>query len=71
MRNNNEENKAIPEDVVSTCKTNEVDVQSNEEGSSELELEWNVTDNSRQVCRGKKKLRLQYPKGRSNLQYST
>ena len=46
---------AIPEDLKSISKTMQVEVKPNADGSSALGLQWTVTDDSLQVCRGTNK----------------
>ena len=53
--NNDAVTKAIPEDLKSISNTEQVEVEPNTEGSSVLGLQWIVTDDSFQVCRGKNK----------------
>ena len=48
-------NKAIPGDLRSVSKTKQVEVEPNKEGSSVLGLQWTITDDSLQVCRGTSK----------------
>ena len=55
ISNNNEVNTVIPEGLKSISKTKQVDVEPNAQGSSVLGLQWNVTDDSLQVCRGTNK----------------
>ena len=55
ISNNDEVNAVIPEDLKSINKTKQDDVESNAQGSSVLGLQWNVTDDSLQVCRGTNK----------------
>ena len=55
ISNNDAVTKAIPEDLKSINNANEVEVESNTEGSSLLGLQWTVTDDSLQVCRGTNK----------------
>ena len=45
----------IPEDLRSICKTKQVEVEPSQEGSSVLGLQWTITDDSLQVCRGTSK----------------
>ena len=47
--------KAIPEDLKSISNTKQVEVEPNTEGSSALGLQWTVTNDSLQVCRGTNK----------------
>ena len=47
--------EAIPEDLKSISNTKQVEVEPNTEGSSVLGLQWTVTDDSLQVCRGTNK----------------
>ena len=51
IRNKDAVTKALPEDLNSTSNTKQVGVEANTEKSSVLSLQWNVTDNSLQVCR--------------------
>ena len=44
--------KQAPEDLKSTSNTKQVEVEPNTAGSSALELQWTVTDDILQVCRG-------------------
>ena len=53
--NNDAVTKAIPENLKSISNTKQVDVEPNTEGSSVLGLQWTVTDDSLQVCRGTNK----------------
>ena len=46
---------AIPEDLRSISKTKQVEVQPNQEGTSLLVIQWTITDDSLQVCRGTSK----------------
>ena len=46
---------AIPEDLRSISKTKQVEVEPRQEWSSVLGLQWTITDNSLQVCRGTSK----------------
>ena len=46
---------AIPVDLKSIRNTKQVEVEPNTEGSSVLGLQWTVTDDSLQVCRGTNK----------------
>ena len=46
---------AIPEDLRSVNKTKQVEVEPSKEGSSVLGLQWTITDDSLQVCRGTSK----------------
>ena len=46
---------AIPEDLRSTSKTKQVEVEPNQEGSSVLGLQWTITNDSLQVFRGTSK----------------
>ena len=55
ISNNDAVTKAIPEDLKSISNTLQVEVETNTEGSSVLGLQWTVTDDSLQVCRGKNK----------------
>ena len=52
ISNNHAITKAIPEDLKSISNTKQVEVEPNTEGSSVLGLQWNVIDDSLQVCRG-------------------
>ena len=52
ISNNDEVTEAIPEDLKSISNTKQVEVEPNAEGSSVLVLQWTVTDDSLQVCRG-------------------
>ena len=56
IRNNDAVTKAIPEDMKSISNTKQVEVEPNTEGSSVLGLQWTVTDDRLQVCRGKNKV---------------
>ena len=47
--------EAIPEDLKSISNTKQVEVETNTEGSSVLGLQWTVTDDSFQLCRGTNK----------------
>ena len=51
ISNNDEVNTVIPEILKSISNTKQVDVEPNAQGSSVLGLQWNVTDDSLQVCR--------------------
>ena len=55
VSNSNEVWKAIPVDLKSISNTKQVEVEPNAEGSSVLGLQWTVTDDSLQVCRGTNK----------------
>ena len=55
ISNNDAVTKAIPEDLKSIINTKQVEVEPNTEGSSVLGLQWTVTDDSLQVCRGTNK----------------
>ena len=55
ISNNDEVTEAIPEDWKSISNTKQVEVEPNAEGSSVLGLQWTVTDDSFQVCRGTNK----------------
>ena len=55
IRNNDAVTAAIWEDLKSISNTKQVEVEPNTEGSSMLELQWTVTDDSLQACRGKQK----------------
>ena len=46
---------AIPEDLRSISNTKQVEVEPGKEGSSVLGLQWTITDDSLQVCRGTSK----------------
>ena len=46
---------AIPEDLRSISNTKQVEVEPSKEGSSVLGLQWTITDDSLQVCRGTSK----------------
>ena len=46
---------AIPEDLRSISKTKQVEVEPSQEGSSMLGLQWTITDDSLQFCRGTSK----------------
>ena len=52
ISNSDEVCKAIPVDLKSISNTKQVEVEPNTEGSSVLGLQWTVTDDSLQVCRG-------------------
>ena len=59
---------AIPEDLRSISKTKQVEVESSQEGSSVLGLQWTITDDSLQVCRGtSKEVETPITQGRSYL----
>ena len=47
--------EAIPEDLKSVSNTKQVEVEPSTEGSSVLGLQWTVTDDSHQMCRGTNK----------------
>ena len=47
--------EAIPDDLKSISNTKQVEVEHNTEGSSVLGLQWTVSDDSLQVCRGTNK----------------
>ena len=53
--NNDAVTKAIPEDLKSISNTKQVELEPNTAGSSILGLQWTVTDDSLQVCRGTNK----------------
>ena len=53
--NNDAVTEAIPEDLQSISNTKQVELEPNTEGSSVLGLQWSVTDDSLQVCRGTNK----------------
>ena len=55
ISNNDAITKAIPEDLKSISNTKQVEVEPNTEGSLVLGLQWAVTDDSPQVCRGTNK----------------
>ena len=55
ISNNDAVAKAIPEDLKSISNTKQVEVEPSTEGSSVLGLQWTVTDDSLQVCRGTNK----------------
>ena len=55
ISNNDAVTKAIPADLKSISNTKQVEVEPNTEGSSVLGLQWTVTDDSLQVCRGTNK----------------
>ncbi|XP_075243707.1 uncharacterized protein LOC142337959 [Convolutriloba macropyga] len=55
ISNKDDVNAVIPEDLKSISNTKQVDIEPNAERSSVLELQWNVTDDSLQVCRGTNK----------------
>ena len=55
ISNNDAVTKAIPEDFRSISNTKQVEVEPSTEGSSVLGLQWIVTDDSLQVCRGTNK----------------
>ena len=55
ISNNDEVTEAIPEDLKSISNTKQVEVEPSTEGSSVLVLQWTVTDDSLQVCRGTNK----------------
>ena len=52
ISNNNAVNEAIPEDLMSISITKQVEVEPKTVGSSVLGLQWTVTDDSLQLCRG-------------------
>ena len=54
ISNSDEVCKAIPVDLKSISNTKQVEVEPNTEGSSVHGLQWTVTDDSLQVCRGTK-----------------
>ena len=49
------DSEAISVDLKSISNTKEVELESNTEGSSVIALQWSVTDDSLQVCRGTSK----------------
>ena len=55
ISNNDAVTEAIPEDLMSISNTKQVEVEPSTEGSSVLGLQWTVTDDSLQVCRGTNK----------------
>ena len=55
ISNNDAVTEAIPEDLKSISNTKQVKVEPNTEGSSVLGLQWTVTDDSLQICRGTNK----------------
>ena len=55
ISNNDAVTEAIPEDLKSISNTKQVEVEPHTEGSSVLGLQWTVTDDSLQVCRGTNK----------------
>ena len=55
ISNSDEVTEAIREDLKSISNTKQVEVEPNAEGSSVLGLQWTVTDDSLQVCRGTNK----------------
>ena len=55
ISNNDAVSEAIPEDLNSISKKTQIEVQPNTDGSSVLGLQWTVTDDSLQVCRGTNK----------------
>ena len=55
ISNNDEVTEAIPEDLKSISNTKQVEMEPNAEGSSVLGLQWTVSDDSLQVCRGTNK----------------
>ena len=55
ISNSDEVCKAIPVDLKSISNTKQVEVEPNTEGFSVLGLQWTVTDDSGQVCRGTNK----------------
>ena len=55
ISNNDAVTEAIPEDLKSISNTKQVEVEPSTEGSSVLGLQWTVTDESLQVCRGTNK----------------
>ena len=55
ISNNDAVTKAIPEDLKPISNTKQVEVEPSTEGSSVLGLQWTVTDDSLQVCRGTNK----------------
>ena len=55
ISNNDAVTEAIPEDLKSISNTKQVEVEPSTEGSSVLGLQWTVTDDRLQVCRGTNK----------------
>ena len=55
ISNNDAVTEAIPEYLKSTSNTKQVEVEPSTKGSSVLGLQWTVTDDSFQVCRGTNK----------------
>ena len=55
ISNNDEVTEAIPEDLKWISNTKQVEVEPNAEGSSVLGLQWTVTEDNLQVCRGTNK----------------
>ena len=55
ISNNEAVTEAIPEDLKSISNRKQVEVEPRTEGPSVLELQWTVTDDSLQVCRGTNK----------------
>ena len=55
ISNNDAVIKTIPEDLKSISKTKQIEVEHITEGSGVLGQQWNVIDNSLQVCRGTNK----------------
>ena len=53
--NNDAVTKTIQEDLKSVGNAKQVEVEPNTEGSSVLGLQWTITDDSLQVCRGTNK----------------
>ena len=55
ISNNDEVKAVIPEGLKSISNTKQVDIEPNAQGSSLLGLQWNVTDDNLQFCRGTNK----------------
>ena len=55
ISNNDTVTKAIPEDLKSISNAKQVEVEPNTESSAVLKLQWNVIDDSLQLCRGTNK----------------
>ena len=55
ISNNDAVTEAIPEDLKSISNMKQVDMEPNTEGFSVLGLQWAVTEDSLQVCRGRNK----------------
>ena len=55
ISNNDAVTEAIPDDLKSISNTTQVEVEPNTEGSSVLGLQWNITDDRLQMCRGTNK----------------